>query len=93
MQMVLKAVVVTPNEKTSEVGSVLAIARSEACRREGVRINPPVRALMFVAELGVYVAVYEVLVEGKVVNRNSVIGKTSNQKVDDVKFGKEFLRV
>lgn len=58
--MVFKAIVVTPNEKTTDVGSVLAIARSEACRREQVQVNPPVRALVFVAELGLYVAVYEV---------------------------------
>jgi hypothetical protein len=56
----LKALVITPNKNTSEFGCLLAIARSEACKREGVRVNPPIRALMFVAELGVYVAVYEV---------------------------------
>ena len=55
----LKALVITPNEKTVEFGSLLAIARSEACRREHVGVNPAVRALVFVAELGVYVAVYE----------------------------------
>ena len=55
----LKALVITPNEKTTEVGSLLAIARAEACKREHVKENPPVRALVFVAELGVYVAVYE----------------------------------
>ena len=56
----LKALVITPNEKTAEFGSLLAIARSEACKREHTQVNPPVRALVFVAELGVYVAVYEV---------------------------------
>jgi hypothetical protein len=55
----LKAIVISPNEKTDDLGSILAIARSEACRREQVRVNPPVRALVFVAEVGVYVAVYE----------------------------------
>lgn len=55
----LKALIITPNSKTFEFGSLLAIARSEACRREQVQVNPPVRALVFVAELGVYVAVYE----------------------------------
>jgi hypothetical protein len=54
-----KALVIVPNEKTAEFGSLLAIARSEACKRERVGVNPPVRALVFVAELGVYVAVYE----------------------------------
>lgn len=57
----LKALVISINEKISDFGSVLAVARAEACRREGVRVNPPVRALVFVAELRVYVAVYEVV--------------------------------
>jgi hypothetical protein len=55
----LKALVVFPNEKTVDFGCLLAIARAEACRREHVKVNPTVRALVFVAELGVYVAVYE----------------------------------
>jgi hypothetical protein len=55
-----KALVIAPNQKTDDLGSLLAIARSEACRREGVRVNPSVRSLVFVGELGVYVAVYEV---------------------------------
>ena len=57
----LKALVISPNEKTVDLGSLLAIARAEACRREQVQVNPTVRALVFVAELGVYVAVYQVL--------------------------------
>ena len=55
----LKAIVVSPNERTVDVGSLLAVARTEACRREHVSVNPTVRALVFVAELRVYVAVYE----------------------------------
>ncbi len=55
----LKAVVIRPNEKTAEFGSILAVARAEARRREQSRENPPVRALKYVPELGVYVAVYE----------------------------------
>ncbi len=55
----LKALVVCPNERTVDFGCLLAVARAEACRREHVGVNPPVRALVFVAELGVYVAVYE----------------------------------
>ncbi len=55
----MKALVISPNEKTVDFGCLLAIARAEACRREQVRVNPTVRALVFVAELGVYVAVYE----------------------------------
>lgn len=49
----LKAIIITPNEKTVEFGSLLAIARSEARRRERVEVNPPVRALQFVPELAV----------------------------------------
>jgi hypothetical protein len=56
----LKALVICPNELTTDFGSLVAIARAEACRREYIGVNPPVRALVFVAELGVYVAVYEV---------------------------------
>jgi hypothetical protein len=56
----LKALVIVPNEKTVEFGSLLAVARAEACRREHVNIKPPIRALRFFPELGVYIAVYEV---------------------------------
>jgi hypothetical protein len=56
----MKALVISPNDKTLDVGSVLAIARAEACKREQVVVNPTVRALVFVAEIGIYVAVYEV---------------------------------
>ncbi len=55
----LKALVISPNEKTAEYGSLLAVARAEARRREKSDRNPPVRALRFFPELGVYVAVYE----------------------------------
>jgi hypothetical protein len=37
----------------------LAIARSEARKREQSKENPPIRALRFFPELCVYVAVYE----------------------------------
>lgn len=57
----LKALVIVPNEKTLEVGSILAVARAEARKRENSQINPPIRALQFVAELGIFVAVYEVV--------------------------------
>jgi hypothetical protein len=55
----LKALVISPNSKTIDFGCLLAIARSEACRREQTKVNPTVRALVFVAELGVYVAIYQ----------------------------------
>lgn len=41
------------------MGDLLAIARAEARKREHTDKNPPVRALRFLPELGVYVAVYE----------------------------------
>ena len=55
----LKALVVTPNAKTTEFGSILAIARAEARKREQSKENPLIRALQFVPELGVFVAIYE----------------------------------
>jgi hypothetical protein len=55
----LKALVIFPNEQTKEVGTLLAVARAEARRREQSEKNPPIRALRFFPELGVYVAVYE----------------------------------
>jgi hypothetical protein len=61
----LRAIVIVPNDKTVDLGSLLAIARSEACRREHTSVNPVVRALVFVAELDVYVAVYEGLGQSK----------------------------
>jgi hypothetical protein len=57
----LKALVITPNEKTIEFGSVLAVARAEARRREKSERNPPIRALKYFPELCVYVAVYEAI--------------------------------
>lgn len=55
----LKALVITPNEKTVDFGCLLAIARAEARKREHSDVNPSIRALRFLSELGVYVAVYE----------------------------------
>jgi hypothetical protein len=61
----LKALVIFPNENTVEFGCLLAVTRAEARRREHVGVNPPVRALQFVPELKVYVAVYEAVENGK----------------------------
>ena len=55
----LKALVIAPNEKTKEFGSLLAVARAEARKREQSKDNPPIRALTYFPELCVYVAVYE----------------------------------
>jgi hypothetical protein len=54
-----KALVLMPNEKTSDVGALLAVARDAARRREEAQTNPPIRALHFISELGIFVAVYE----------------------------------
>lgn len=56
----LKALVIVPNIRTKEYGSLLAVARAEARKREHTQDNPPIRSLIFVPELGVYVALYEV---------------------------------
>jgi hypothetical protein len=55
----LRALVIAPNEKTTEFGSLLAVARAEARKREQSKYNPPIRALRFFPELAIYVAVYE----------------------------------
>lgn len=57
---VLKALVIVPNIRTKEYGSLLAVARAEARKREHADKNPPILAIKLVPELGVYVAVYEV---------------------------------
>jgi hypothetical protein len=55
----LKALVISPNVNTGDFGSLLAIARDAARRRERSQVNPSIRALRFIPELNVYVAVYE----------------------------------
>jgi len=55
----LKALVIIPNSRTKELGALLAVARAEARKREQSQRNPLVRALEFLPELSVYVAVYE----------------------------------
>ena len=54
-----RALVIIPNEKTVEYGSLLAVARAEARKREHAERNPPIRALRYFPELSIYVAVYE----------------------------------
>ena len=46
-----KAIVICPNEKTVEYGSLLAVARAEARKREHSEVNPPIRALQFVQKI------------------------------------------
>lgn len=57
---ILKALVVIPNDQTREFGSLLAVARAEARKREHSQLNPPICALFFVPQLQVYCAIYEV---------------------------------
>ena len=71
-----KAIEITPNEKTVEFGSLLAVARAEARKREQSKDNPPVRALRFFPELSVYVTGYEALVPAQKTETDRV--KTSN---------------
>ena len=56
----LKSIVIIPNDRTKEIGDLLAIARAEARKRERMNKNPPVLVLEFIPKLGIYVAVYEV---------------------------------
>jgi hypothetical protein len=49
-----------PNVNTKDIGDLLAVARAEARKREHIQKNPPIRALNFIPELGVYIAVYEI---------------------------------
>jgi len=67
----LKALVIMPNERTKEVGSILAVARDTARRRENSQINPPIRALQFIAELGVFIAVYEIVEDSNPNQKNA----------------------
>lgn len=57
----LKAIVIMPNSKTSEIGTLIAIARSEARKREQSKMNPPIRAMKYFPELCIYVAVYDAM--------------------------------
>lgn len=56
----LRALVIMPNRRTTELGDLLAIARSEAQKREHTHRNLEIKALTFIAQLEVFVAVYEV---------------------------------
>ena len=55
----LKALIIVPNQRTKDVGDLLAIARATAQKREHTHEKVNIRAIQFVASLGVYVAVYE----------------------------------
>lgn len=56
----LKSLVIIPNNQTKDFGTLLAVARAEARKREHVDKNPAILAIEFLPKLGVYVAIYEV---------------------------------
>lgn len=56
----LKAIVIFLNDKTRDYSDLLAIARSCAKAREHSNENIPVRSIIYCAELGIHIAVYEV---------------------------------
>lgn len=48
----LKALVISPNEKTADFGSLLAIARAEACLHRHVQKNPTAIAILILLKIG-----------------------------------------
>lgn len=56
----LRALVIVPNSRTKEISDLLAVARAEAKKREHAKHRLPIRSVIFVPELDVYIAVYEV---------------------------------
>jgi hypothetical protein len=85
----LKALVISPNERTVDFGCLLAVARAEAYRRDQTKMNPTVRALVFVAKFGLYSAICEVLVKGKLIKGNVAIERIIALKVDSEKVNRE----
>jgi hypothetical protein len=55
----LRALVIVPNERMKDFGDLVAVARTEARKRDRSQENPLIRAISFIPELSVYVAVYE----------------------------------
>jgi hypothetical protein len=60
---ILRALVIIPSEKTTDLGCWLAIVKIKACKREHAQENPVVRTMVFVPELGGYVAVYDAMAQ------------------------------
>jgi len=56
---VLKALVIYPNDKTRDVGDLLAIARSQAQKRQHTHENVNIRSILYDSITGVFVALYE----------------------------------
>lgn len=55
----LKALVIVPNERSRDMGSLLAIARAEAQKREHIRRKVNVKSILYDPVCGVYIALYE----------------------------------
>ena len=55
----LKALVIVPNDKTTDMGDLLAIARAEAQKREHTHQNINVRRLLYDPVCDIYIALYE----------------------------------
>ena len=55
----LKALVIVPNDRTREMGSLLAIARAEAQKKEHTHENVRVRSILYDPVTKVFVALYE----------------------------------
>jgi len=64
----LRALVIAPNQRTKDVGDLLAIARTAAQKREHTRQNVTVHSIIYDPVTQVYVALYRVpeVREGKV---------------------------
>lgn len=59
MMKLLRACVINKNERVKSHGDLLQIARSIAKTIEHTKHNIPIQAIVWVAELDVYVALYE----------------------------------
>jgi len=55
----LKALVIVLNDRTQDVGSLLAIARAEDEKRERTHQNVSVKKMVLVSKRGLRVALYE----------------------------------
>jgi len=55
----LKAIVVLANQRTRDLNDILHIAASEIQKREHIHKRVKIKALKFIPECGVYVAIYE----------------------------------
>ena len=57
--MMLKSLVIYPNERTKDLGAILQIARSLAKKKEHMEANFQIVSLLYDSSTRVYVALYE----------------------------------